>query len=129
MPAILLVDNDSLVRNSLCRALGAEALQVTAARGVKDALDYLFRHTPDLVIMDMCMAPLAGWDLIAHLRSRHPALPIFLITALPRSLVGEDIREIAAYFKKPFDLAALIMAIQRQLGQSGSGHGSSPLPP
>ncbi len=120
-PTILLVDDDSSVRGSICRVLRAEAIHVIAARGVKDALDHLFWHTPQLVITDLYMAPLAGWDLIAFLRSRHPGLPVFVITALARPFAGEVMDEIAAYFQKPLDLEVFVAAIRRQLGGPGSG--------
>jgi len=119
-PFVLVVDDDLPVREGICRVLGSEALQVVAARGVKDALEHIFRHTPDLIITDMCMAPLAGWDLIAHLRSQYRDLPIFVVTALPVTVMGKVMRDIQAYFQKPLDLDALVSAIRSQLGRVGS---------
>jgi DNA-binding NtrC family response regulator len=124
-PTVLLVDDDSSVRNSVCRVLTAEGLRVVPARGVKDALDYLARNTPDLVITDLCMALLSGWDLIAHLGDHHPALPIVVISALPvRSAIGAD-RVATAFFQKPLDLEALLVAIQRELNWSRPSERSS----
>jgi CheY-like chemotaxis protein len=65
------------------------------------------------------MIPLAGWDLIAHLRSRHPALPIFVITALPMPLEGEGMSDISAYFQKPIDLDRMIAALWCELAKLG----------
>lgn len=117
-PTVLLVDDDASVRSSVSRVLLAEGLQVVPARGVKDALDYLGLHTPDLVITDLCMTLLSGWDLLAHLGDHYPALPIVVITALPvRSAAGAD--EVAdAFLQKPLDLDQLLGAIQRELNWS-----------
>lgn len=117
-PTVLLVDDDTSVRSSVSRVLLAEGLQVVPARGVKDALDYLALHTPDLVITDLCMVLLSGWDLLAHLGDHYPTLPIVVITALPaQSAAGAD--EVAdAFFQKPLDLDALLGAIQRELNWS-----------
>ena len=124
-PTVLLVDDDSSVRNSVCRVLTAEGLQVVPARGVKDALDYLARNTPDLVITDLCMALLSGWDLIAHLSDHHPALPIVVISALPvQSAIGAD-QVATAFFQKPLDLDALLGAIHRELDWSRPSPGSA----
>jgi DNA-binding NtrC family response regulator len=115
-PTVLLVDDDSSVRNSVGRVLTTEGLQVVPARDVKDALDYLVLNTPDLVITDLCMVLHSGWDLILVLKDRYPALPIVVITALPvRSAVGAD-RVATAFFQKPLDLDALLAAIRRELG-------------
>lgn len=117
-PTVLLVDDDSSVRNSVCRVLTAEGLQVVPARGVKDALDYLALKTPDLVITDLCMALLSGWDLIAHLGDHYPALPIVVITALPPKSAGGANEAVDAFFQKPLDMDALLAAIQRELNWS-----------
>lgn len=125
LPSILLIDDDSAVRAGVCRILTAEAMHVVAARGVKDALEYISRHIPDLVITDLHMAPLAGWDLIAYLKSHHPKLPVFVVTALPPPAGGEGMDEIVAYFQKPLDLDALVAAVQRLFGASVPLRGGS----
>lgn len=120
-PTVLLVDDDAAVRLSIGRVLRAEAIQVVLARGVKDALEHIARQTPSLVLTDMCMGPLAGWDLIAHLRNHHPDLPIFVISAIPSPLGHEGIRPTEAYFQKPLDLDVLVAAIRRQLSIAEAG--------
>ena len=117
-PTVLLVDDDSSVRDSVCRVLASEGLQVVPARGVKDALDYLALKTPDLVITDLRMALLSGWDLIAHLRDHYHSLPIVVITALPAESAGGASETADAFFQKPLDLDALLAAIQRALNWS-----------
>ena len=114
-PTVLLIDDDSSVRESIGRVLVAAALQVVAARGVKDALDHLGRNTPDLIITDLCMVPLSGLDLIIFLENHHPTLPVFIVTALPMPLVGEARRKASAVFQKPLDFDVLLAAIRRQL--------------
>ena len=124
-PTVLLVDDDSSVRNSVCRVLTSEGLQVVPARGVKDALDYLALKTPDFVITYLCMALLSGWDLIAHLRDHYHSLPIVVITALPPQSAGGANEAAAAFFQKPLDLDALLAAIQRELKWSRPSQGAS----
>jgi len=118
-PTVLLVDDDSSVRTSLGRVLLAEGLQLMTARGVKDALEHISRHAPDLVITDLCMAPLSGCDLITHLANKFPALPVFVITALPLQSAGGVERLAAGFFQKPLNLEAVFAAIRRALGVVG----------
>jgi DNA-binding response OmpR family regulator len=112
----LVVDDDSAIRESLARALVAELLEVVVARGVKDALEQISRNPPDLVVTDLGMAPLSGWDLIFHLGGRYPATPVIVLSARPPSR-GERLDAVAAYFQKPVEISALLQAIRRQIGR------------
>lgn len=118
-PTVLLVDDDFSVCKSVCRVLSAEALQVVTANGVKDALNHIFRNTPNLVLTDLCMAPLTGWDFIFHLKNNYPTLPIFVVTALSRRAAGGVDGIATAFFQKPLDFDALLAAIRLQLVQQG----------
>jgi DNA-binding NtrC family response regulator len=114
-PTILIVDDDGAVRESIARVLTLESYHVRVARSVKDALEHLSAITPDLVLTDLCMVPLTGWDLIVHLRNRLPHIPVLVLTALPLPLVGECTDAIAEAFRKPVDLELLVTNIRRQL--------------
>jgi DNA-binding NtrC family response regulator len=124
-PTVLLVDDDSSVCNSICRVLSTEALQVVTAHSVKDGLSHISRNIPDLVMTDLCMAPLTGWDFILHLKYHYPALPVFVITALARQTAGGVDRVATAFFQKPLDLETLLTAIRRQLVEPGNSQNSS----
>ena len=114
-PTILLVDDDPSVRESLRRVLAGQQLHVVAAAGGDEALRLIEQHEPDLMITDLCMASVDGWDLLVRENRLRPALPIFIITALPaRETSGAD-RFAAEFFQKPIDLDALLAAIRRHL--------------
>jgi two-component system, OmpR family, response regulator MprA len=114
-PTILLIDDDRAVRESLARVLTAEAFEVVLAASGKDALEILPVRRPDLIIMDLRMAPLTGWDLMLHLRRRRPEVPIFVVTAVPAKSAGGADRLATRFFQKPVDIDALLMAIRRHL--------------
>jgi DNA-binding NtrC family response regulator len=118
-PTILWVDDDAGVRNSVARVLATEGMHVVMARGAKDALDHIDRNPTDLVVTDLCMAPLTGWDLILHLRYHHPKLPIIVVTALSPQTAGVAKRDAVAFFQKPLDLDALLDAIRNQFRRAG----------
>lgn len=109
---ILLIDDDSAVRESLRRVLESEGWRVTAARDGVEALEFLRRQEPALVITDLCMATVTGWDLLFHESLERPHLPIFVITALsPETAAGAELFA-TAFFEKPLDLDKLIAAIR-----------------
>lgn len=125
-PSVLLVDDDSSVRAAISRVLATEALEVNTARGVKDALEQIHRHVPDLVITDLRMAPLSGWDLIAYLKLRYPRLPIFVITAQRPLFAGDAEGSSDALFQKPLDFDALLAAIRQRLCSSRGNRETAP---
>lgn len=115
---VLLIDDDRAVREGLGRVLAAEAYEVVTAASGKDALESLEVRTPDLIIMDLRMAPLTGWDLLLHVRGHRPEVPIFVVTAVPAKSAGEAERMATRFFQKPVDIDTLLTAIRGQLGES-----------
>ena len=115
-PTILLVDDDPAVLEGLRRVLQSEGWKVFSAAGGEDALEYLQAHRPDLMITDLSMAAVSGWDLLFHENLQRPALPIFVITALPLTSIGGADRFAQEFFQKPIDLDALLSAVRRYLG-------------
>jgi len=105
---ILVVDDDLGVCQSLRDLLTQEGCQVLTATGGQDALAALETETVDLVLSDVVMPDLDGYELFQELRVRHAGLPVVLMTAfhfdkdhiIKRSrLAGvEDV-----LYKKPID--------------------------
>jgi DNA-binding response OmpR family regulator len=118
---VLLIDDDRAVRESLGRVLTAEAFEVVTAAGGKDALESMQVRKPDLIIMDLCMAPLTGWDLLLHVRGHHPEVPIFVVTAVPAKSSGGADRMADRFFQKPVDIDTLLTAIRGDLNASDTG--------
>jgi DNA-binding NtrC family response regulator len=124
-PTILLVDDDFSVRESLQRVLASEGLNVVTAASGEDALQQLATLHPALVITDLCMRAVSGWDLVFHYHLHEAGLPFFVITALPR----REARGVDAlahrFFQKPLNLEALLTAVREQLAVSGSALSTS----
>jgi DNA-binding NtrC family response regulator len=112
---VLLVDDDPAVLSALARVLRAEGWQVVTAANGEEALARLAEQQPDLMITDLCMAEVSGWDLLFHENLQRPNLPIFVITALPPTSIDGADRVAAEFFQKPLDLEALVDAIRRRL--------------
>jgi len=114
-PSILLVDDDSSVRESVCRVLSGQQLNVIAAADGAEAIRLAEQRKPDLIITDLCMAGVDGWELLFHQNRIRPDLPIFVTTALPaEETCGAD-QFASAFFQKPLDFDALLIAIRRHL--------------
>ena len=119
-PTILLVDDDFSVRESLQRVLASEGLNVVTAASGEDALTQLATLHPALVITDLCMHAVSGWDLVFHYHLHEAGLPFFVITALsPREAGGVDALA-DRFFQKPLNLDALLTAVHERLAASAA---------
>ncbi len=119
-PTILLVDDDFSVRESLRRVLASEGLNVVTAASGEQALQQLATLRPALVITDLCMRAVSGWDLVFHYHLHDAGLPFFVITALSRREAGGADALANQFFQKPLNLDALLAAVHEQLAASGS---------
>lgn len=114
-PSILLIDDDPAVLESLRRVLASEGWRIVTAMTGEEGLERLQEEAPDLMITDLRMASVTGWDLLFHENLQRPTLPIFVITALPADATGGADEFATEFFQKPLDLEALLTAIHRYL--------------
>jgi len=119
-PTILLVDDDAAVRESLQRVLSSEGLNVVTAASGEEAVGQLATLRPALVITDLCMRAVSGWDLVFHYHLHEAGLPFFVITALSRREAGGVDALAKRFFQKPLNLEALLVAVHEQLAAAGS---------
>lgn len=108
---VLVVDDDSAIRRMIVAALRREGTYtfLEAANG-KEALDLMRGEHPDVVVLDLMMPILSGWDVLrerAH-DSSIKKIPIILVSANrdPEIATAVD-AGICAFLPKPFDIAAL----------------------
>jgi DNA-binding response OmpR family regulator len=112
------VDDDPSVLDGLGRVLATEGWRVIAAASGEEALRFLADRQPDLMITDLRMADISGWDLLFHEKMQRPDLPIFVITALPPTAVGGADRFATDFFQKPLDIEVMLAAIRHRFRDS-----------
>ena len=118
---ILLVDDDPTLISFLSEYLqNNEFTVLTAANGV-EALRLVYRERPDLVVLDVMMPGMDGWELTARLRELSD-FPIILLTA--KSSEADKLRGfrlgVDDYVTKPFSFAELSARIQAVLARTQS---------
>lgn len=81
---ILVVEDEVDIQHVLCFFLQQAGFETLGVYGGQEAIDSIPHYHPDLIILDLMMYPVSGWDVLHWLRSNHliPALPIIVITAL-----------------------------------------------
>ncbi len=116
---VLVVDDDAVSRHVLTQSLGAAGLETAVATSGTEALAWLAKNTPRLVLLDLVMPPPDGYAVLTALRAdpRTADLPILVLTALDADDDVARAFEMGAddFVRKPFRPAELIARIRGQL--------------
>jgi two-component system, OmpR family, response regulator MprA len=113
---ILVVDDDVKIASMLNRTLAYEGYDVTFAHNGEDALIAFMEQPFDLVILDIMLPGLAGWDVCREIRSQSQ-IPILMLTAkdeIEDRVKGLDLGA-DDYVVKPFSLEELLARIRAHL--------------
>ncbi len=111
---ILLVEDDAGIRDSVAECLELEGYEVSAVANGSDALAWLSREVPDVLLVDLVMPVMTGGELLARMKAdpRLAAVPAVLMTAaIPAP--GAPVPKADATLPKPFDLDALLEVVGR----------------
>lgn len=116
---ILVIDDEVRLANSLAALLRGAGYQVTAATSGPEGLDQLRRAEFDLVISDLRMDGVDGFDIMHHLaeHGRQTALIVITGHASMSSAIEALHQRVADYITKPFDFDVLRGAIERVFAQ------------
>ncbi|MDT8305127.1 MAG: response regulator transcription factor [Anaerolineae bacterium] len=113
---ILLIDDDPLITRPLARALGQAGYHVSVAADGAAGLTLALEEKPHLVILDVLMPEMDGWEVCRQLR-QHSAVPILMLTAL-----GDEVDRILGlelgaddYLTKPFSTRELLARLKALL--------------
>ncbi len=118
---VLVVDDDPDIRSSMAGILGSEGCKVIATASGLEALRYVEKQSVDLVLTDVVMPDMDGYELFRELRSRHHGLPVVLMTAyyydkdhVIKRTKAEGLEDVI--YKKPIDPARLLELVESRAG-------------
>lgn len=120
---ILIVEDDLSVQTTLRVRLEANGYEVLSAADGADALFLVRQHKPDLIILDLILPTLDGYDVCHFLKSdhRYRHIRILMLTARVQRndeergwRIGAD-----AYITKPFDSAVVMQTVRSLLQEKG----------
>lgn len=112
---IWIIDDDDSIRWVLQRALEGAGFLVTSFDNANTILDKLQHEEPDAIITDVRMPGIDGLELLSHLSSDHPDLPVIIMTAHTDldSAVSAYQGGAFEYLPKPFDIDEAVEVAQR----------------
>jgi DNA-binding response OmpR family regulator len=101
--------------------LGRRGFEFTGAMGGRDGLEAIRRTKPDLVLLDLMMPDMDGWEVYQQMKAddelKH--IPVIIVTAKAQSIdkvLGLHIAKVDDYVTKPFGPQELLQSIEKVLG-------------
>lgn len=125
MPRILLVEDNEMNRDMLSRRLSRKGYEVSIAIDGQQGLSMALRGEYDLVLLDMSLPELDGWEVVRRIRSdpRGRTLPVIALTA--HAMAGDREKALQAgcdeYDSKPVDFPRLVARIEALLASRPNG--------
>jgi len=123
LPPVLVVDDEKNMRATLQTLLGDEGYPVKAVERAEEGLDLVLRESFLMVITDVNLGGLNGYDFLKRLRKDRPDLPVLLITAYDTTKGAVEALKAGAmdYLPKPLHPEELLHAVG-QCAERGDHH-------
>lgn len=113
---ILIVEDDSDLRDTLAELLQIEGYRVAQASNGREALNHLRQSTPPcIILLDLMMPEMSGWEFRDHQR-QDPALagiPVAILTGVRNSAEKVAALDAVGYFQKPINVPDLLTTLAR----------------
>jgi CheY-like chemotaxis protein len=130
---VLVVDDDKSVRESMAMLLTAAGYDVSTARHGFDALLQLRRMQPDLIISDLNMPEMSGFEFLSVVRRRFPQIPVIAMSgayergdSVPGGVIADGFY--AKGRSAPQDLYDTVAGLIRTAAERASSHRKEPAP-
>ena len=124
-PLILIADDDPEIRKLLKMHLSTRQCELIEAEDGAQALETLITHKPDLIILDVMMPELNGWEVCKYVKTHeeYSDTGVIMLTA-----IGATVNELTSplygadeYIDKPFDFNELDFKIRKVLSSTRRG--------
>lgn len=117
MASILIVDDDSQLRNSFGKLLGQEGYDIRTASSGEGGVQMVREKLPDLVIMDVRMPGMDGLEAFDLIRQHDQRVPVIIMTAYGTTDTAIRATKMGAfdYILKPFDIPEMLTLIEQAL--------------
>jgi len=114
---VLIVEDDAAVRDSMKKVLEAAGFGVEAAADGQEAVVGFVPEEVDLVLLDLNLPFLSGWDVFERLTTKYPLVPIIIITGRPRQFPTALAAGVGALIEKPNEVPMLLKTIDQVLAE------------
>ena len=120
MSKILLVEDNEMNRDMLTRRLERKGFEVVIAVDGQAGVDMASSSNPDIILMDLCLPVIDGWEATRQIKANHATQSIPVIALTAHAMAGDEHKALGAgcdnYDTKPIDLKRLLGKIDNLLG-------------
>ncbi|HIY89351.1 MAG TPA: response regulator transcription factor [Candidatus Bacteroides pullicola] len=117
---VLLVEDEATLAMIIKDTLEGQGFRICLAKDGEEGLQCFFREKPDVLVADVMMPRMDGFEMVRRIRQRDRQTPVLFLTA--RSAINDVVEgfELGAndYLKKPFGMQELIVRIKALLGRA-----------
>ena len=122
---ILVVDDEQDIRQLVALIAEAAGYEVVQASNGMEGLQAIERHEFDLVILDIMMPEMDGWEVCRRMKSRQRMkdIPVLILTVRSQPLdkvIGLEVVHADDYLTKPFERFELLNALERLIAQKSA---------
>ena len=121
---IMVVDDEPDVVDLVKLVLESDGFSVVTAYSGKEALEKIDQEMPDLVLLDIMMPQMDGWEVYSRIRAnpRTKDIPVAMLTAKSQfidKMIGLHVVKVDDYITKPFGRSELLERVKRILKEKG----------
>ncbi len=120
-PKIVCIEDEPEMIDLVRLILGRRGFELIGAVGGREGLETVRQVKPDLVLLDLMMPDMDGWEIYQHMKADEELrnIPVIIVTAKAQSIdkvLGLHIAKVDDYITKPFGPQELIDSVNRVLG-------------
>lgn len=122
---ILCIEDEPEMIELVRLILERKGFRVTGALGGAQGLEALRKEKPDLILLDLMMPDIEGWEVYRQMKAdpNLAGIPVIVVTAKAQSIdkvLGLHIAKVEDYLTKPFNPQQLLGSVTKVLGYSGT---------
>ena len=114
---VLVVEDDPRVGRLICALLEGHGIDSHLVTDGLEALESMKDHTPGLVVLDLALPRIDGWEVLTTLQQAGREVPVVIVTAHGQGDGAKRARELGAarFLEKPFEPTQLVAAVEELL--------------
>lgn len=121
-PRVVYIEDDQEMIDLVALILSRQGYQVLGAHGGRNGLEMVREELPDLILLDLMMPGMDGWEVFQQIKADPTVrgIPVIVITAKAQPIdrvLGVHIAKVDDYIAKPFSPQELISSVHRVLAQ------------
>jgi two-component system response regulator VicR len=119
---ILCIEDETEMIDLMRLILSRKGYQVSGAAGGQEGLNKMRKELPDLVLLDLMMPEMGGWEVYQQMKAdeKMKEIPVIVVTAKAQSIdkvLGLYIAKVEDYIAKPFSPSELLESVERVLAK------------